>query len=184
MQASGSLAAIGLALLLCASAGPSFGAGPEAAPGAGAQASQTAQASPATIAVAGAPGAPAALTEADIATLPTTQVAVSFGTEHGPRQATFEGPLLWALLDHAGAIDAGKPGGQVRQTIQITGRDGYKAILALGEIAPEFENKQVILAERMDGRPLGLEHFRIVVPGDKRGGRGVRDVASITVTAP
>jgi DMSO/TMAO reductase YedYZ molybdopterin-dependent catalytic subunit len=72
----------------------------------------------------------------------------------------------------------------VSQTIIILGRDGYRAVLALAEIAPEFEAKQVILAERMDGKPLDAEHLRVVVPLDKRGGRSVRDVARIEVIAP
>lgn len=66
----------------------------------------------------------------------------------------------------------------------IVGRDGYRAVQALGEIPPEFEAKQVILAERMNGNPLAPDHFRIVVPLDKRGGRSVRDVARIEVSAP
>lgn len=65
----------------------------------------------------------------------------------------------------------------------ITGRDGYRAVLALGEIAPDFENKSVILANRMDGKPLGAGHPRVVVPLDKRGGRSVRDVMRIPVLA-
>jgi DMSO/TMAO reductase YedYZ molybdopterin-dependent catalytic subunit len=39
----------------------------------------------------------------------------------------------------------------------------------------------VILAEQMNGKPLGPDHFRLVVPGDQRGGRSVRDVVSITI---
>jgi len=50
--------------------------------------------------------------------------------------------------------------------------------------APAFEGKPVILAERTNGQPLGAGHFRIVVPGDRRGGRSVRDVASIAVMSP
>jgi len=73
---------------------------------------------------------------------------------------------------------------QVSQTIMILGRDGYRAVLALGEIAPEFEAKRVILAERIDGKPLDADHLRVVVPLDERGGRSVRDVARIEVTAP
>jgi hypothetical protein len=32
----------------------------------------------------------------------------------------------------------------------VTGRDGYAAVLALAEIDPEFEGKQVLLAYRRD----------------------------------
>jgi hypothetical protein len=34
----------------------------------------------------------------------------------------------------------------------------------------------------MDGKPLGDGHFRLVVPGDKRGARSVRNVARISVS--
>jgi hypothetical protein len=57
-------------------------------------------------------------------------------------------------------------------------------VLAHGEIAPEFEAKQVILAERMDGKSLDAYHLRVVVPLDKRGGRSVWDMTHIEVTAP
>jgi DMSO/TMAO reductase YedYZ molybdopterin-dependent catalytic subunit len=133
------------------------------------------------IVVAPVEGAPATLTAADVTQLPSVDVHVSFDTEHGPRQATFSGPLLWTVLDRAHAIDPGKPRDAVRQTIVLTGQDGYTAVLALGEIAPAFENKQVIVAVRMDNEPLAGGHLRVVVPGDTRGGRSVRDVVRIAV---
>jgi len=144
-----------------------------------------AQAQPAqgTIAVQTGSAPPVIITAEDVARLPTIQLRVAFDTEHGPRQALFEGPLLWTVLDHANAIDPAKPGAQVREMIALTGRDGYSAVLGLGEISPDFEGKQVILAERMDGQPLGPAHLRVVVPGDRKGGRSVRDVVHITVTS-
>jgi hypothetical protein len=36
----------------------------------------------------------------------------------------------------------------------------------------------------MDGQPLDPEHFRIVVPGDRRSARSVRDIISIAVNVP
>lgn len=123
------------------------------------------------------------VTLADLAALPAVPVTATFSTEHGPFTGKFEGPLLWTVLEHAGAVDPAKPRDQVRLTVLITGRDGYTAVLALGEVSPEFEAKQVIVAERMDGQDLPLGHVRLVVPGDKRGGRSVRDVASIVVGA-
>ena len=119
------------------------------------------------------------ITAEALAKLPTVKLSVAFGTEHGPRQAVFEGPLLWTVLDQAHAVDPAKAGGHVRQFVTLTGSDGYTAVLALGEISPDFEGKQVIVAERMDGKPL--DHPRVVVPGDRRGGRSVHDVVGIAV---
>jgi DMSO/TMAO reductase YedYZ molybdopterin-dependent catalytic subunit len=127
--------------------------------------------------------APVSLSVADLAGLPKVQINVAFMTEHGMRIASFEGPLLWAVLQKAGAVDPAMHREQVSRSVAIVGRDGYRAVLAVGEIAPEFEGKQVLLAERMDGHPLGPDHLRVVVPRDKRGGRSVRDVARIAVSA-
>jgi len=118
-----------------------------------------------------------------LARLPARHLAISFLTDHGMRRASFDGPLLWTVLAKTGAIDPARRRGQVSQIIVITGRDGYRAVLALAEIAPDFENKPVILADRMDGKPLGPEHLRVVVPLDKHGGRSVRDVVRIEVRA-
>ena len=136
--------------------------------------------------IVGAAGAASGrlVTPAELAALPTVQLQVPVGAGQGSRQRSFEGPLLWTVLGRAGAIDAGRMHDQVRQTVLVTGRDGYTAILALGEIAPEFENKQVIVAERLDGQPLDPEHLRLVVPGDRRGGRGVHDLTRIVVAGP
>jgi DMSO/TMAO reductase YedYZ molybdopterin-dependent catalytic subunit len=130
------------------------------------------------------PHAPVELSASDLAQLPTTRVNTAFLTEHGTHSAAFEGPLLWTVLEKSGVVDPAKHREQVSQTIMIVGRDGYRAVLALGEIAPEFEGKQVILAERMEGKPLDAEHLRVVVPLDKRGGRSVRDVTRIELTGP
>jgi DMSO/TMAO reductase YedYZ molybdopterin-dependent catalytic subunit len=139
---------------------------------------------PTGITVVGPSSAPINLSLGKLAQLPTTQVQANFLAESGPRSASFEGPLLWAVLQQIGVIDPAKHRDQVSQTIIIVGRDGYRAVLAVGEIAPEFEAKQVILAERMNGQPLDADHLRVVVPLDKRGGRSVRDVVRIEVAAP
>jgi hypothetical protein len=140
-------------------------------------------AGPAGISVGGPAGATVVSAEA-LAQLPAITLPVSFGTDHGPLHATFQGPLLWSVLVQEKAVDPAHPTDAVRQTVTVTGSDGYTAILALGEISPEFENKQVILAEQMDGKPLGPDHLRMVVPDDRRGGRSVRDVVRIAVSAP
>jgi hypothetical protein len=63
--------------------------------------------------------------------------------------------------------------------VAVTGRDGYVAVLALAEIDPEFEGKQVLLAYRRNNQPFSNNELRLVVPGDRRGGRSVHDVVRI-----
>jgi len=131
-----------------------------------------------------AAGSSTSFTMADIGKLSPIQAHISFGTDHGKLNASFSGPLLWTVLNAARAVDPTKPKDAVRNYVLVTGRDGYSAVIALGEIAPAFENKRVLLAEAMNGKQLGAEHLRLVVPGDARGGRSVRDVVSIAVLTP
>ncbi len=135
------------------------------------------------VTVAGPAGTGLTVTAAELAKLPAVPVSVSFGTEHGKLQAAFSGPLLWTVLKAEHALPA-KPSDVVRDVVVVTGSDGYSATVALGEIATAFENKSVILALQMDGKPLAPAHLRLVVPGDAKGGRSVKDVVRIAVLAP
>jgi hypothetical protein len=88
---------------------------------------------------------------------------------------------LWDVLAASGAIEAIKPGEQVRLAVRITGAGGYTAIVALAEIAPQFAGRPVQLADRLNGALLPDHGLRLVVPEDKRGGRSVRDVVRIDI---
>ena len=48
-----------------------------------------------------------------------------------------------------------------------------------GEIAPDFGGKPAIIAYERDGKSLGS--FQLVMPGDKRGGRNIHDIATIDI---
>lgn len=112
--------------------------------------------------------------------LPTVEEKVSFLGGHGPEQASYTGALLWSVLNHAEML-GGDRRARLRRTVLVTGRDGYTAVLALAEIDPEFEGKQVLLAYRRDGQPIEGHTLRLVVPSDRHGGRSVRDVVRIDV---
>src|SRR3954469_11570539 len=110
--------------------------------------------------------------------LPAVEREVSYLTGHGTEQASYTGALLWSVLDSAGVL-AGDPRARLQRTVAVTGRDGYVAVLALAEIDPEFEGKQVLLAYRRNNQPFSNNELRLVVPGDRRGGRSVHDVVRI-----
>ncbi len=114
----------------------------------------------------------------ELARLPAVAVEVSLATGHGRVEARFSGPLLWTVLAEAGLVGDGDARRRPRQTVTVTGRDGYSAVLALAEIAPDYEGKQVILA--MPSAPSAeAGALRLVVPGDGRAGRAVRDVVRV-----
>ncbi|MDQ2804077.1 MAG: molybdopterin-dependent oxidoreductase [Pseudomonadota bacterium] len=118
---------------------------------------------------------------AELRHLPPVEERVSFRGEQGEQTATFQGVRLWTLLDQAGAFDPAKPRSRVAATLTATGRDGYTVALALAEIDPAFEGKAVLIAYAADGHAPAGGGFRLVVPGDQRGGRSVRDVVRIEV---
>ena len=106
---------------------------------------------------------------------------VSFGSGHGTQSHDFTGPKLWEVLVRAGVVDPLKPAGFVRGIVRVTGADGYVAVLALAELAPEFSGRPIQLATAMDGVALAAPGLRLIVPGEVRGGRSVMDVVRIDV---
>jgi hypothetical protein len=136
---------------------------------------------PSGITITGPTGSVTVLTPAQIAALPVLTATISFETDHGALKASFSGPLLWTVLKAGGAVGGKMSKAVVREYALVTGEDGYQAVVAVGEVSPAFENKDIILATQMNGKPLGQGHDRLAVPGEQRGGRSVRDVVSIAV---
>lgn len=95
---------------------------------------------------------------------------------HGPQ--VFQGPTLWSVLAQTGLVS---PDMRTRShsTVSVIGSDGYAAVLALGELDPAFEGKQVLLATRRDGAALARPH--LAVPGDRAMSRDVHDVVGIVI---
>lgn len=121
------------------------------------------------------------LAEADIAALPATELDASFQTGHGADTAHYKGVLLWSLVEKAGlALEPGKRT-SLRHYLLIFGRDGHAVAVSIGELDPDFEGKQAILAYARDGKALDGDEVRLIIPGDKHGGRAVHDVARVEV---
>ncbi len=170
-------AALGLLVAVLIAPAPG-GAVAQAPAAAGAAAQQVG-----SLEITGPSGQTVTLGRTDLAQLPAVTVARQREHQEGAPTA-YAGPLLWAVLDRAGVLGQdtqGMPRARVRRVVTVTGRDGYTVALALAEIDPEFEGKSVILATQADGKPIGTGELRLVVPGDKRGGRSVRDPTKVVV---
>jgi DMSO/TMAO reductase YedYZ molybdopterin-dependent catalytic subunit len=115
----------------------------------------------------------------DLRKMPAEHADVTYQTEKGPVTASFTGVLLWSLIEAAGGIDDPAKGAAVRHAIRITASDGYVVVTSTGEISPDFGNKGTLVAYERDGKPLA--DFRIVMPGDKHGGRNIHDIVTIAV---
>jgi hypothetical protein len=115
----------------------------------------------------------------DLKKMPTEHATVSYQTDRGVVTASFTGVLLWSLIAAAGGIDDSGKSAELRHAIRITAKDDYVVVTSTGEIAPDFGGKAALVAYERDGKPL--DDFRIVMPGDKHGGRNVRDVISVKI---
>lgn len=141
-----------------------------------------AAASNVTIAVTTKGGSPVQLGAAEVGRLPIVEAEVAFMTANGEEKARYKGVLLWAALTSLGLT---KPIGhheELQQTLLVTGRDGYAIAFSFGEIAPDFGDKAIMIAIEVAGKPLTpAQGLRLIVPGDKRGARSVKDVVSIDI---
>jgi len=121
-----------------------------------------------------------ALDPALIATLPTVKAG---GTVHG-KAIECEGVSLTSFLQAAKAMPT-EPlrGAQLSRVVEVTARDGYRVAFALAELDPSLGNRTVVLANRCNGAALSAEDgpWRLVVPGEARPARWIRQVDSIHV---
>ena len=67
--------------------------------------------------------------------------------------------------------------------VRVRAADGYVAAFGLAEFNPAFREHDILLVDTQDGKPLpdSAGPVRFVCPGDKRGGRWVRQVISMEV---
>lgn len=95
-----------------------------------------------------------------------------------------EGVPLVALLRATGAIPEGRLGSAHLARYVLAGaRDGYRVLFSLAELDPGTGNRAAFVVDRCDGKPLDQDTgpLRLLVPGDVRPARGVRQLDAITV---
>jgi DMSO/TMAO reductase YedYZ molybdopterin-dependent catalytic subunit len=96
----------------------------------------------------------------------------------------FEGVALVELLQRSG-VPLGKDlrGDRMVTYVVVGAADGYRVVVALLEIDPAFSDRLILLADRRDQQPLSPEEgpLRLIVPGEKRQARWVRQVTSVTI---
>jgi DMSO/TMAO reductase YedYZ molybdopterin-dependent catalytic subunit len=115
----------------------------------------------------------------DLAKMPreTATVAEQDGTK-----VAYEGVPLREILKRAGApMDKELRGKALASYVVAKAHDGYQVVFTLAELAPEFANEPILVADKRDGKPLfGYQGpVRIVCPNDKAGARSVRMLDSI-----
>lgn len=112
-----------------------------------------------------------------------TRREVSAGS-HGEKPSLWQGVALADVLREAGVpMDKSLRGAHLAKYVRITASDGYPVVFGLAELDADFGKTEVLLVDRHEGQPLAKEDgpCRLVVPGDARAGRWVRNVVRIEV---
>jgi DMSO/TMAO reductase YedYZ molybdopterin-dependent catalytic subunit len=121
------------------------------------------------------------LTAGDLSKLPRRSIKAK---DHDGKEYTFEGVELVEVLRLAG-VGFGEHlrGKAVSNYLLVEASDGYKAVFALPEVDPEYNARVVLLADKRDGAALAPAEgpFRIIVEGEKRHARWVRQVTKLTI---
>jgi hypothetical protein len=117
--------------------------------------------------------------------LPRADVSTSDPRQPG-KEIVYSGiPLLEALKAGGLSRDSGMAGlrDAVKMTVIVQAADGYQAAFSMAELDPELTDGVILLADIKDGQPLpsGEGPLRIIVQGEKRPARWVRQVRSLTV---
>ncbi len=124
---------------------------------------------------------PLGLTADDLAAMPRRSVRAK---DHKGVESTWDGVAVSDLLTKAGARVGEKlRGGAMADYLVVEASDGYRAVFALPEVDPAFTDRVVLLADRRDGRPMAEPEgpLRVVVPGEKKHARWVRQVTRLTL---
>jgi hypothetical protein len=126
-------------------------------------------------------GQQALLSRADLESLPHVKVTAP---EHSSGFANFEGVTLKSVLERTGVtFGESIQGKRLTNCLLVEAADGYRAVLTLPELDPDFTDKQVLLVFLRDGKPLGAKEgpYRIVIPDEKRMARWVRQVTTLKI---
>jgi len=130
--------------------------------------------------IQGETGKQVALGRAEIEALPRATV-----TTGGPQAPVkFEGVGLKLLLEKAG-VGFGESLKEKRlaSCLVVEAADGHRVVIALPELDPAFNEKEVVLAFLRDGKALDDKEgpYRLVIPSEKRMARWVKQVTTLKI---
>lgn len=109
--------------------------------------------------------------------LPATEIASAYRSSKGIEAGLYKGVLLWDLLTARGIVPEDHKSA-LRHVLLVSAGDGHQIAFSVGELAPDFGATPVMLAYEMNGAPIP-DGLRMVVPGDRRGARHIKDVVTL-----
>jgi len=132
--------------------------------------------------VTGGVSTPLALSMADLKKMPRKTVKVV--NPHEKKAEVYEGVPIQELLRRAGVPQGdGLRGTAMATYVLAEAADGYRVVFSLAELDDGFVHAEVIVADTLDGAPLGPKQgpFKLVAPHEKRPARWVRMLRSLSV---
>ena len=129
-------------------------------------------------------------TLSSLSALPATTETATYKAGGGAVRDAYTGTALWTLLGSAGGIKPipGVKNSSLLNYVVAVGSDGYEAVFSGGELNPMFGGSSsapdLVAYSDTGGQlgPGGADGFaRMVVPGDKAGGRYVSNLVDLTV---
>jgi hypothetical protein len=123
---------------------------------------------------------PQSVTACNLAKLPQEKLTI----ERDGQKETYSGISLAAVLRHTGVTLGHEARDRyLTRYVLVTSSDGYRALLSIGEVDPYLRKSHVLLADKLDGRPLDPSDgpWRLIIPDDVRRRRWVRAVERIEV---
>jgi DMSO/TMAO reductase YedYZ molybdopterin-dependent catalytic subunit len=124
---------------------------------------------------------PVKLTATELARLPRQSVR---GKDRDGKEVEFEGVPLVEVLKTAGVkFGHDLRGPALANYLVVEAADGYRVVFALPELDPASTDRVILLADRRAGKPLDEKEgpLRVIVPGEKRPARWVKQVISLRV---
>lgn len=113
--------------------------------------------------------------------------ASSYSSSQGLVTKTYIGvPLIDLLNDAVIVTDSSRKNDLLRKYVLVRATDCYEVVLSVADLLSTFGHQQVLVAFATgDGQPLDDTEgmARLLVPGDKSGGRNVDNIAMIHVAS-
>lgn len=132
--------------------------------------------------IGGDVGTPLNLSPEELKKMPRKTLRVV--NPHEKKAGVYEGVSLEELLRRAGVPQGSNMRGAAMASYVVAeASDGYRVVFSLAELDSDFLDSEVIVADTLDGAPLGAKQgpFKIVAPHEKRPARWVRMLKSLTV---
>ena len=125
-------------------------------------------------------GTARAVPETSLRRLPRDSVRMTF---HDQAPVLYQGVSLADVLREVGVRTDSLRGPALATRLVVEAADGYRVVLALADLDPSLGGRRILLADRVDGKPLPADEapWRLIVAGDQRPARSARQIVTIKV---